>query len=191
MLPLRNLDAPKPAQSDLSLVRLALGLAVVVAVGGCTAAPPTGTPGSGAGSSAPSPASPSGNAFTIGIAVAQTSNVALLGQEQVSGARIAETYFNQNGGINGAPLTLVFQDTGGDEAGAINAFQTLINQSNVLGIVGPTLSQQAFGADPIADRAGVPVLAPSNTAKGIPQIGDFITRVSAPVAVVPESGPEH
>jgi branched-chain amino acid transport system substrate-binding protein len=184
MLPLRNLDAPKPAQSDLSLVRLALGLAVVVAVGGCTAAPPTGTPGSGAGSSAPSPASPSGNAFTIGIAVAQTSNVALLGQEQVSGARIAETYFNQNGGINGAPLTLVFQDTGGDEAGAINAFQTLINQSNVLGIVGPTLSQQAFGADPIADRAGVPVLAPSNTAKGIPQIGDFITRVSAPVAVV-------
>ena len=125
-----------------------------------------------------------GTAIPIGIAVAQTSNVALLGQEEVIGAKLAETFFNQRGGVNGTPIKLVFQDTGGDEAGAINAFQTLINKDNVVGIVGPTLSQQAFSADPIADRAKVPVLGPSNTAKGIPQIGDYIARVSAPVAVV-------
>ncbi len=123
-------------------------------------------------------------AIPIGIAVAQTSNVALLGQEEVTGAKIAETYFNQQGGINGTPIRLVFQDTAGDEAGAINAFNTLISQDKVVGIVGPTLSQQAFSADPIAERAGVPVIAPSNTAKGIPQIGKYISRVSAPVAVV-------
>jgi len=63
-----------------------------------------------------------------------------------------------------APIKLVFQDTAGDEAGAINAFQTLIN-NKVVGIVGPTLSQQAFGADPIAERAKVPVIGASNTAK--------------------------
>ena len=119
----------------------------------------------------------------IGIAVAQTSNVALLGQEQVIGARIAGEFFNARGGINGRPIELVFQDTAGDEAGAINAFQAVIS-ANVVGIVGPTLSQQAFAADPIANEAGVPVLAPSNTARGIPQIGEFIGRVSAPVAVV-------
>lgn len=120
----------------------------------------------------------------IGIAVAQTSNVALLGQEQVIGAKIAEQLLNQKGGVNGTPIKLIFQDTAGDEQGAINAFNTLINQNKVVGIVGPTLSQQAFGADPIAERAKVPVLGPSNTAKGIPQIGDYIARVSAPVAVV-------
>ncbi|MGE5657152.1 MAG: ABC transporter substrate-binding protein [Actinomycetota bacterium] len=136
---------------------------------------PTTTPVGSSGSSA--------DAISIGIGVAQTSNVALLGQEQVAGAKIAEKYFNDQGGINGIPIKLVFQDTGGDEAGTINAFQTLINQK-VVGIVGPTLSQQAFSADPIADRAKVPVLGPSNTAKGIPQIGDYIARVSAPVAVV-------
>jgi branched-chain amino acid transport system substrate-binding protein len=119
----------------------------------------------------------------IGIAVAQTSNVALFGQEQVVGAKIAETYLNRKG-INGTPLRLVFQDTGGDEAGAINAFQNLINQEKVVGIVGPTLSQQAFSADPIANRLKVPVIGPSNTAKGIPQIGEFIGRVSAPVSKV-------
>ena len=123
-------------------------------------------------------------AIPIGIGVAQTSNVALLGQEQVAGAKIAEQYFNQQGGINGTPIKLIFQDTAGDEAGAINAFQTLITQNNVVGIVGPTLSQQAFSADPVANNAKVPVLGPSNTAKGIPQIGDYVARVSAPVAVV-------
>ncbi len=120
----------------------------------------------------------------IGIAIAQSSNVALLGQEQVTGAKIAEAYFNKRGGINGTPIRLIFQDTAGDEQGAINAFNTLISQDKVVGIVGPTLSQQAFSADPIAERAGVPVIAPSNTAKGIPQIGKYISRVSAPVAVV-------
>src|SRR5919199_1297554 len=125
-----------------------------------------------------------GSSIPIGIAVAQTSNVALLGQEEVIGAKIAEQYFNKKGGVNGTPIKLVFQDTAGDEQGAINAFNTLITQDQVVGIVGPTLSQQAFAADPIAERSKVPVLGPSNTAKGIPQIGEYISRVSAPVAVV-------
>src|ERR687885_125628 len=125
-----------------------------------------------------------GSSIPIGIAVAQTSNVALLGQEEVIGAKIAEQYFNKKGGVNGTPIKLVFQDTAGDEQGTINAFNTLITQDKVVGIVGPTLSQQAFSADPIAERAKVPVLGPSNTAKGIPQLGEYISRVSAPVAVV-------
>jgi len=120
----------------------------------------------------------------IGVAVAQTSNVALLGQEEVIGAKIAEQFFNGKGGVNGTPIKLIFQDTGGDEQGAINAFNTLITQDKVVGIVGPSLSQQAFSAGPIAERAKVPVLGPSNTAKGIPEIGEYISRVSAPMTVV-------
>ncbi|RCJ14675.1 branched-chain amino acid ABC transporter substrate-binding protein [Nostoc sp. ATCC 43529] len=123
-------------------------------------------------------------AIPIGIAVAQTSNVALLGQEQVAGVKIAEKYFNAKGGVNGTPIKLVFQDTSGDEAGAINAVQSLINKDKVIGIVGPTLSQQAFSADPVAERAKVPIIGPSNTAKNIPEIGDYVARVSAPVSVV-------
>ncbi len=126
----------------------------------------------------------SATTIPIGVALSQTSNYALLGQESVIGAQIAENYFNNQGGINGTPIKLVFQDTGGDEAGAINAFQTLINQDKVVGIVGPSASQQAFSADPIAQRAKVPVIGASNTAKGIPEIGDYIARVSAPISLV-------
>jgi len=160
--------------------------ASAIVLGACSPNPaPTATSTSpqAAGTSNTAPANGTAS-IAIGIGVAQTSNVALLGQEEVAGAKIAEKYFNDKGGINGTPIKLVFQDTGGDEQGAINAFQTLITKDKVVGIVGPTLSQQAFSADPIADRAKVPVLGPSNTAKGIPQIGDFIARVSAPVSVV-------
>ncbi|MEH1856136.1 MAG: ABC transporter substrate-binding protein [Nostoc sp.] len=160
----------------------------------------TGCGGDGGGGNTPVTSSPTNSSSTpsntasdtatlsgaipIGIAVAQTSNVALLGQEEVAGAKLAEKYFNSKGGVNGTPIKLVFQDTSGDEAGAINAFQTLINKDKVVGIVGPTLSQQAFSADPIGERAKVPIIGPSNTAKGIPEIGDYVARVSAPVSVV-------
>jgi branched-chain amino acid transport system substrate-binding protein len=136
------------------------------------------------GSNNPTAATGVANAIPIGIAFAQTSNVALLGQEGTDGVKIAEKYFNSKGGINGRPIKLVYQDTGGDEVGAINAFQTLISKDKVVGIVGPTLSQQAFSANPVAERNQVPVIGASNTAKGIPEIGDYVARVSSSVAVV-------
>jgi branched-chain amino acid transport system substrate-binding protein len=119
----------------------------------------------------------------IGVAVSQTSNVALLGQEQVIGVRLAEEYFNSKGGVGGTKIQILLEDSAGDEVSTINAFNALLRK-NVLAIVGPTLSQQAFAADPMADKAKVPVIGPSNTAKGIPQIGNYVSRVSAPIAIV-------
>jgi len=120
----------------------------------------------------------------IGVAVAQSGTASPFGTEQVIGAEIAEAYFNEMGGVNGIPIDVVFQDAGTDENAAINAFNVLMNQENVVGILGPTLSQQAFAAVPEADRVGVPVIAPSNTAAGIPQISAFNARVSAPVTIL-------
>lgn len=126
----------------------------------------------------------SGAPVEIGIALAQTGTQAPLGTDEVAGAKIAMDYFNQRGGINGRPIQLDFQDTGSDAPGAINAYNVLLGNNNVVGIVGPVLSTQAFAADPVADKAGMPVIGPSNTAAGIPEIGPFVSRVSAPVAIV-------
>jgi branched-chain amino acid transport system substrate-binding protein len=142
-------------------------------------------PAASAASGAASPAAAlSGQPIPIGLAIATTSNVALLGEEEKNGGLLAEKFFNDRGGVNGRPIKVVLQDTAGDEQGAINAYQSLISQTKVVGIVGPTLSQQAFAADPVADKAKVPVIGPSNTAQGIAQIGPFVTRVSAPVSIV-------
>jgi branched-chain amino acid transport system substrate-binding protein len=160
----------KTAQS-LSLFLLAVSLLTA-----CNQTPPT--------TNSASPAASDRTAIRIGAALAQTSNVALLGQESAAGVKLAETYFNQQKGINGTPFQLVFQDAGGDEVSAVNAFQTLITKNQVVGIIGPTLSQQAFSSDPVAERAKVPVLGPSNLAAKIPQIGNYIARVSAPASAV-------
>jgi branched-chain amino acid transport system substrate-binding protein len=131
-----------------------------------------------------SPVGYAADPIPIGVSVAQTGPVALAGQEQVLGAQIAEEYFNKKGGVNGRPFKLVFQDAGSDEATAINAYQNQINVAKVVAIMGPSLSQQMFAAGPFAVRAKIPVMGPSNTAKGIPQIGEYVSRVSAPVAIV-------
>ena len=120
----------------------------------------------------------------IGLSVAQTSSAALLGQEQVIGAQIAEAFFNAQGGINGQAFKLFLEDTGGDEAGAIFAFKIQLERRKVVALIGPTLSQQAFAASPLVNAARVPILGPSTTARGIPQMGEFVSRVSAPVAQV-------
>jgi branched-chain amino acid transport system substrate-binding protein len=141
---------------------------------------PTGSP---APASTPTVGRASKDPVKLGIALGQSGSVtANLAQDQTLGVKLAEKYFNEKGGINGRPIKLVIQDTTSDEAGAVSVFNALINSEKVVGIVGPTLSLQAFAADPIAERAKVPVVAPSNTAAGIPQIGDYIARVSAPIA---------
>ncbi|HQZ99822.1 MAG TPA: ABC transporter substrate-binding protein [Thermoflexales bacterium] len=163
-----------------SIVLIA-GAALLAACGGSGAAPqPTAAPSTSAPAAAKEP-------IPICLAIATTSNVALFGQEQAIGGRLAEKYFNDKGGVNGTPVKVIVEDTAGDEAGAINAFNACMTKDKVVGIVGPTLSQQAFAADPIADKAKVPVIGPSNTAVGIPQIGEYISRVSAPVSVVAPS----
>jgi len=119
----------------------------------------------------------------VGAVLALSGNANVYGQDQRVGLNLALTAINGSGGINGTPLRLAIEDSGSDDPGA-NAAMTLQINRGLLAIIGPTLSQQAFAADPIAQRRGVPVVAPSNTATGIPQIGHFISRVSASSGVI-------
>lgn len=127
------------------------------------------------------------SALTIGAVIALTGNANLYGQDQRQGLDLARRWADAlrlaAGDPPRRPLKLQLEDGGSDEATAIAAFNLLIKQG-VLALIGPTLSQQAFAADPIAQRRGVPVVAPANTARGIPQIGHFISRVSAQSSVI-------
>ena len=120
--------------------------------------------------------------LTLGAAIAFTGNANLYGQDQRMGLAVAERWAQQSA-PGGRPVRLQLEDGASDEPSAIAAFNLLIRQG-VIALIGPTLSQQAFAADPIAQRQGVPVVAPSNTAKGIPEIGHFISRVSAQSSVI-------
>jgi len=125
------------------------------------------------------PKSEGNKTFPIGAVIALTGNYSIIGQDQRIGLELAQQFFSK-----GEPKTeLLIEDGGSDELTATNAFRSKISRG-AIALIGPSNSQQAFAADPLADRAGVPVVAASNTANGIPEIGNFISRVSAPVSVV-------
>jgi branched-chain amino acid transport system substrate-binding protein len=117
--------------------------------------------------------------FSLGAGLALTGNASLLGQDSRIGLELAQQQFGQLS----PQLKLVLEDTGSDEAGATLAFRRLIN-ANVVAILGPSLSQQGFAVFPMANRAGIPAMGVSTTAEGIPQIGPFVTRISAPVTEI-------
>jgi branched-chain amino acid transport system substrate-binding protein len=121
----------------------------------------------------------------VGLAVGITGDIAVYGEPIRNGFLLAFRQLNDRGQVKIDPI---LEDTGGGRDGAINVFQKFILRDQVAAILGPVLSSQAFGADPLAVQAGVPVVGVSNTAKGIPDIGPTVFRVSAPEAVqIPKS----
>lgn len=85
-------------------------------------------------------------------------------------------------------LQLIVEDDGSDKDQAAAAFLKLMREDDVLGILGPTLSNSAFTAHPLAQAASVPVLATSNTAEGITTNKNYIFRNSLPEAdVIPNT----
>ena len=114
----------------------------------------------------------------IGAAEALTGNAAQYGLPIRRGLELAASEINNGGGIGGQKLTLLIEDEQGKKEEAINVFKKLIFQDKVLMLFGPTLSNSAQAADPVAQGARVVVFGTSNTADGITSIGNYVFRNS-------------
>lgn len=135
-------------------------------------------------------ATPSGPAKTvkIGAAFSLTGAAAQYGATQKNGAQLAVDEINASNYVPGVKIDLVVDDDASAKDQAINVFQQFINSDKVAAILGPTLSNSALAADPVAQQAKVPVLGVSNTGEGITAIGDYIFRDSlAEADVVPQT----
>ena len=124
----------------------------------------------------------------IGVAEALSGGAAQYGVSIRNGFQLAADEINAAGGVNGDKLQLVIEDEQGKKEEAINVFKKLIFQDKVLMVFGPTLSNSAQAADPIAQAAKTVVFGTSNTADGITSIGDYVFRNSVTEAdVLPET----
>jgi len=121
-----------------------------------------------------------GNAadIKVGVAEALTGPAAKYGVAIKNGFTLAAEGINAKGGVNGNKIALVVEDEQGKKEEAINVFKKLIFQEKVLLIFGPTLSNSAFAADPIANATKTVVFGTSNTADGITNMGPFTFRNS-------------
>ncbi len=123
----------------------------------------------------------SGRVAKIGLVQSTTGgSAALYGTEQKQAIELAFAEISAAGTLKDIKLEAIYADDGADRGQTVNIFQRLIRQDKVIAILGPTLSNSAFAADPIAQQAGIPVIASSNTAPNVTKIGDFIFRTSVP-----------
>ena len=146
--------------------RLAFAAAAMLTVAACSPGAASSPPGGGAAGSI---------SAKIGAVLSLTKGAAVYGTSQKNGLELAVKDVNAKGKVS---IQLVIEDDASDPQQGITAFNKLINQDNVVAIIGPTLSNTAASTDPIAQQAGVPVLGVSNTAAGITAIGNFIYRDS-------------
>jgi branched-chain amino acid transport system substrate-binding protein len=122
-----------------------------------------------------------GRVAKIGLVQSTTGgSAALYGTEQKQAIELAFAEINAAKTLKDISLEAIYADDGADRGQTVNIFQRLIRQDKVIAILGPTLSNSAFAADPIAQQAGIPVIASSNTAPNVTKIGDFIFRTSVP-----------
>jgi branched-chain amino acid transport system substrate-binding protein len=124
----------------------------------------------------------------IGAAEALSGPAGQYGVNIRNGFQLAADEINALGGIKGNKINIIFEDEQGKKEQAIDVFKKLIFQDKVLMLFGPTLSNSALAADPIAQAAKVVVFGTSNTAEGITAIGDHVFRNSVTEAdVLPET----
>ena len=128
------------------------------------------------------PAAAGGGGAVIGAALSITGPAASYGAQQRAGIQAALDEVNQGGGVK---LSVLIEDDASTKEQGITVFQKFINRDKVSAIIGPTLSNTASAADPLAQQAKVPVLGISNTAAtGITDIGNYIWRDSLTEAQV-------
>jgi len=125
------------------------------------------------------PAARADAVIKIGACLSLTGAAAVYGAQQKAGLQAAVDELNRSGALPGMRLELVIEDDASTKEQGIAVYQRLIGRDKVAAIIGPTLSNTATAADPLAQAARVPVVAVSNTApRGITDIGDRIFRVS-------------
>jgi len=111
--------------------------------------------GSGGGSSA--------KVIKLGAILSITGAGGVYGPQSRDGMMLAVKQINAAGGVNGVQISLTVKDDASDKAQATQLVQTLIQQEQDLALLGPTLSNSALGAHPLAETLKTPILAVSTT----------------------------
>jgi branched-chain amino acid transport system substrate-binding protein len=104
-----------------------------------------------------------GKTIQLGAILSITGAGGVYGPSSRDGMLLAVDKINNSGGVNGAKISLDVKDDASDKAQSAQVAQTLIQQGQLLGLLGPTLSNSAVAVHPLAETFKVPILAVSTT----------------------------
>ena len=116
------------------------------------------------GTLSPAFAAPAGAApIKIGAIFAVTGPAAFLGEPEDKTARMLVDQINKAGGLLGRPVQLIVKDSMYDPAKAISFAKELIDEDEVVAIIGPTGSGETMAIKDICQKSGVPLISCAST----------------------------
>ncbi len=99
------------------------------------------------------------NVIKIGALFAVTGPNSLLGAPEDKTARMIVDDINKNGGINGMKVELIVKDTGSKPENALSFAKQLIEEENVIAIIGPSGSGETMAIKDLCQQAQMPLLS--------------------------------
>ena len=108
-----------------------------------------------------------------------TGNDATFGTSTQNGVQVAldQLLASKQGKIGGLPVRVVVEDDQGRAEEAATVVQKLINQDQVIAVIGEVASSRSLAGAPICQAAQVPMISPSSTNPKVTQVGDYIFRM--------------
>jgi branched-chain amino acid transport system substrate-binding protein len=89
----------------------------------------------------------------IGALFAVTGPASFLGAPEAKTAQMLADKINAKGGINGSQIKLIIKDTKGDPATAVSFAKQLIEEENVLAIIGPSQSGETMQIKDLCEQS--------------------------------------
>lgn len=106
-----------------------------------------------------------------------TGEAATFGVSTKNGIMLAAEEWNAKGGLfNNRKVRIIFEDDKGDPAEGATVYTKLIQQDNVVAIIGTVMSKVTLAGAPIAQAAGIPMISPTSTNERVTMVGDYIYR---------------
>lgn len=114
--------------------------------------------------------------ITVGAILPLSGDGAKYGAAARRAIDLGVSKVNDDGGIDGKRLVVVFEDSKGAGKDGVSAIQKLITVNRVPAVIGDLLSSVTLAMAPVAERHRVVLLSPTSSAPKITSAGDYIFR---------------
>jgi branched-chain amino acid transport system substrate-binding protein len=114
---------------------------------------------------------------TIGAILVLSGDNALWGVNARNAIEMLTTEINQDGGISGKRLRIVYEDSGGDPKVAVTAFRRLLDVNRVPVVLGDMLSSTTLAMAPLANQSETVLMGISCSAPAVSTAGPYVYRV--------------
>ena len=115
----------------------------------------------------------------IGAIVAATGPASFIGDPELKTLKLYVKKINDNGGVNGQKIELVYYDTGANPRKAVSFAKRLIHQDRVVAIIGPSTTGETMAIIPFVQRAKIPLLSMGGGIPIIKPVKKYVFKIVA------------